>query len=92
MRDTHAPPGTSHAPASIDEALTRGATRVRRVGDELSLVLAAEADVDAWIVRAHAAGAKVLQIAPRYETLEDLFVRQVANADRPAAGVDRAER
>jgi hypothetical protein len=33
-----------------------------------------------------------LQIAPRYETLEDLFVRQVANADRPAAGADRAER
>jgi ABC-2 type transport system ATP-binding protein len=84
-------PHDSPVPASIDAALTRGATRVRRVGDELSLTLAAGTDVDAWIARAHAAGAKVLQIAPRHETLEDLFVRQVAGADRPAAGEDHAE-
>jgi ABC-2 type transport system ATP-binding protein len=62
------------------EALAAGATRVRRVGDELSLTLTADSDVDAWIARAHTAGAKVLQIAPRHETLEDLFVRQVAEA------------
>jgi ABC-2 type transport system ATP-binding protein len=75
---------------SIDLALTRGATRVRRVGDELSLVLPADADVDAWIAQAHAAGAKIVQVAPRHETLEDLFVRRVAGADRPAAE-DRAK-
>jgi ABC-2 type transport system ATP-binding protein len=68
-----------------DAELTRGAVRARRVGDELSVTLAADTDVDAWIARAHAAGAKVVEIAPRHETLEDLFVRQVANADRPAA-------
>jgi ABC-2 type transport system ATP-binding protein len=67
-----------------ESELARGAVRVRRVGDELSLTLTADTDVDAWIARAHAAGAKVLQIAPRHETLEDLFVRQVANAERPA--------
>jgi ABC-2 type transport system ATP-binding protein len=61
-------------------ALTEGAARVRRVGDELSLTLGAETDVDAWIARAHAAGAKVTQITPRHETLEDLFVREVAEA------------
>jgi ABC-2 type transport system ATP-binding protein len=61
-------------------ALTEGAARVRRVGDELSLTLGAETDVDAWIARAHAAGAKVMQITPRHETLEDLFVREVAEA------------
>jgi ABC-2 type transport system ATP-binding protein len=66
--------------------LVRGATRVRRVGDELSLTLAADADVDAWISRAHAVGAKVMEIAPRHETLEELFVRRVAGADPPAAG------
>jgi ABC-2 type transport system ATP-binding protein len=65
--------------------LARGATRVRRVGDELSLLLAADADVDAWIARAHAAGAKVMEIAPRHETLEELFVRRVAGADLPTA-------
>ena len=70
--------------------LVRGATRVRRVGDELSLTLAADADVDAWIARAHAVGAKVMEIAPRHETLEELFVRRVAGADPPAAGAAAA--
>jgi ABC-2 type transport system ATP-binding protein len=76
---------TVRLPAGADEpALAHGATRVRRVGDELSLTLAADADVDAWIARAHAAGGRVMEIAPRHETLEDLFLRQVAGADRPA--------
>jgi ABC-2 type transport system ATP-binding protein len=75
----------AEAGAEPDAALTAGATRVRRVGDELSMTLAADSDVDAWIARAHAAGARVMQIAPRHETLEDLFVRRVAGADRAAA-------
>jgi ABC-2 type transport system ATP-binding protein len=81
-----APAGeSSEASETRDAALGRGALRVRRVGDELSVTLGAEDDVDAWIARAHAAGAKLLQVTPRHETLEDLFVRQVANADRPVA-------
>ena len=76
-----APPADPGA-ESADAALALGAIRMRRVGDELSLTLPADADVDAWIARAHAAGAKMMQIAPRHETLEDLFVRQVASADR----------
>jgi ABC-2 type transport system ATP-binding protein len=67
-----------------DAELTRGATQVRRVGDELSLTLPADSDVDAWIARAQAAGAKVMQVVPRHETLEELFVRQVAGTDSPA--------
>ena len=63
--------------------LTTGADRVRRHGDELSLTLPADADVDAWIARAHAAGAKIVQVSPRHETLEDLFLREVASADAP---------
>ena len=63
--------------------LTTGADRVRRHGDELSLTLPADADVDAWLARAHAAGAKVVQVVPRHETLEDLFLREVALADEP---------
>jgi ABC-2 type transport system ATP-binding protein len=78
-------PAAGAASDAIDAALTGGATRVRRVGDELSLTLAADADVDAWIARAHAARARVLQIAPRHETLEDLFLRRVAGAE-PAPG------
>ena len=68
--------------AEIDAAaLTGDATHVRAYGDELALTLAADADVDAWLARAHAAGAKVLAIEPRHETLEDLFLRQVGSAD-----------
>jgi ABC-2 type transport system ATP-binding protein len=69
--------------AKVDE-LTAGATRVRRTGDELSLTLAATDDVDAWITRAHTAGAKILSVSPRHETLEDLFLREVASADASA--------
>jgi len=66
------------------DALTAGATRIRRVGDELSLTLSASDDVDAWIDRVHAAGGKVVQVSPRHETLEDLFLREVASADKAA--------
>ncbi len=66
--------------------LTAGADRVRRHGAELSLTLPADADVDAWLTRAHAAGAKIVQVTPRHETLEDLFLREVALADEPTAG------
>jgi ABC-2 type transport system ATP-binding protein len=73
------------AETPIDE-LTTGADKIRRNGEELSLVLPASSDVDAWLQRAHAAGAKVVSVAPRHETLEDTFLRQVASADAsPAA-------
>ena len=85
-----APPAADAGPETADATLLQGAVRVRRVGEELSLTLAADADVDAWITRAHAAGAKVLQIVPRHETLEDLFLRRVAGADPEAAGEERA--
>jgi ABC-2 type transport system ATP-binding protein len=68
--------------AEVDAAaLTSDASHVRRTADELALTLAADADVDAWLARAHAAGAKVLAIEPRHETLEDLFLRRVGSAD-----------
>ncbi len=64
--------------------LTDGASRVRRSGDELSLTLPAGADVDAWLSAARDKGAKVIAVTPRHETLEDLFMRQIATADAPA--------
>ena len=56
---------------------------MRRVGDELSLTLPADADVDAWLAARTRPGAKIVAVAPRHETLEDLFLREVAGADRP---------
>jgi ABC-2 type transport system ATP-binding protein len=64
--------------------LTQGATRVRRTGDELSLTLAPDADVDAWLARVRDKGGKVISVAPRHETLEDLFLRRIASADETA--------
>jgi len=75
------------ADATIDE-LTAGASRVRRVADELSVTLGADADIDAWLERARAAGAKVLAVEPRHETLEDLFMRQIAGADSGSAATE----
>ncbi|MEO8846081.1 MAG: ABC transporter ATP-binding protein [Kofleriaceae bacterium] len=70
--------------ADIDAAtLTSDASHVRRTADELALTLAAEADVDAWLERARAAGAKVLAVEPRHETLEDLFLRRVGASEQP---------
>jgi ABC-2 type transport system ATP-binding protein len=68
--------------------LTTDASKVRRSGDELSLVLPATADVDAWLAMAHAAGAKVIHVSQRHETLEDLFLREVAAADASPAAVE----
>jgi ABC-2 type transport system ATP-binding protein len=66
--------------------LTDGASRVRRTSDELSLTLPADVDLDAWLSAARDKGAKVVAVTPRHETLEDLFMRQIATADQsPAA-------
>ena len=75
------------AEAPVDE-LTAGASRIRRVADELAVTLGADADIDAWLERAHAAGAKVLAVEPRHETLEDLFMRQIAGADTASAATE----
>jgi ABC-2 type transport system ATP-binding protein len=68
--------------------LIEGASRVRRAGDELSLTLAADADVDAWLARARERGAKVVSVAPRHETLEEFFVREVESADKSPAATE----
>jgi ABC-2 type transport system ATP-binding protein len=68
------------ADANVD-ALVANATHVRRVGDELALTLAADADVDAWLASARELGAKVVLVEPRHETLEDLFIRQIKEAE-----------
>jgi hypothetical protein len=54
---------------------------MHRVGEEVSLQLPASTDVDAWLTAAHGVGAKIVQVSPRHETLEDLFLREIAAAD-----------
>jgi ABC-2 type transport system ATP-binding protein len=49
-------------------------------GDETALELPAGADVDGFLGAALAAGARVLSVTPRRESLEDVFVREAAAA------------
>jgi ABC-2 type transport system ATP-binding protein len=79
---------TVRVPASADPELGAGATRVHRTGDDLTLTLPAETDLDAWLVRARELGAKVVSVAPRHETLEDLFLRRIENADPSTAATE----
>jgi ABC-2 type transport system ATP-binding protein len=71
----------AETPANAVDTIAAGGDRLRRTADELSLTLPADADVDAWLARAHGLGAKVITVAPRHETLEELFLRQIASAD-----------
>jgi ABC-2 type transport system ATP-binding protein len=69
------------ADEAVDAALGEGATKARRSGDELAVSLPADTDVDAWLARARERGAKVVAVEPRHETLEELFLRRIADAD-----------
>jgi hypothetical protein len=60
-------------------ALTARGTRARRTAGELLLTVGGGVDVDAVLAAAHAAGGKVIAVTPRHETLEDLFLRRVAD-------------
>ncbi len=53
--------------------------------DGLIIELPEQADVDAYLRAAMAVGARVLSLTPRRESLEDLFVREAATADRRVA-------
>lgn len=57
----------------------------RRQGDELTVTLPAGADVDAYLARARELAARVVSVTPRHETLEAVFLRQIASADASGA-------
>ncbi|MEZ4363246.1 MAG: ABC transporter ATP-binding protein [Kofleriaceae bacterium] len=72
------------ASPALPAALREAAQTSRQVADELSVSLGADADLDAWLGQALASGAKVVSVTPRHETLEAVFLRQIANADASA--------
>jgi ABC-2 type transport system ATP-binding protein len=77
------------APPGARAAIAAAAEQVRDSAGELLVTLAAGADVDDFLALARAQGARVVQVTPRYQTLEDLFVRRVEAAR--AAGAARPE-
>jgi hypothetical protein len=54
---------------------------VRRNGERLVVEAPGQASVKEVLEAALAAGASVLEAAPRHETLEDLFVREAIKHD-----------
>jgi ABC-2 type transport system ATP-binding protein len=65
--------------AAVAAELGQGA-RAERRGQELTVTLAADADVDAFLARAREHGARVRTVTPRYDSLEDLFLRHARSA------------
>jgi len=61
--------------AAAEEIAARG-DRVRRGDQELTVSLEADADVDEVLAFARARGAKTIAVAPRHDSLEDLFLRK----------------
>ena len=66
----------------------RSPGKSRRVGDDLSISLAADADIDAWLAAARNDGARVVSVTPRHESLEELFLRHIGSADKSAAAME----
>jgi ABC-2 type transport system ATP-binding protein len=72
------------------DALGEGARAVERSGGELTVTLGADADVDAFLARARDRGARVRSVTPRYDSLEDLFLRHAqGSGDVVPAGAHR---
>lgn len=67
------------------EELRAGSKAARSSGDELSVTLPPEADLEAYLSKAIGLGAKVVSVVPRHETLEAVFLRQIASADASSA-------
>lgn len=61
------------------------ADTVRRGDRELSVMLGADADADAFLEKARALGARVRSVEPRHQTLEDLFLAATSRVGEEGA-------
>ena len=77
------------APEAARAAFAAAAERVRASAGELMVGLAAGADVDGFLALVRDHGGRIIAVTPRYQTLEDLFVRRVEAAR--AAGTARRD-
>jgi ABC-2 type transport system ATP-binding protein len=69
------------ASEELESRLAAGGRAVRRDGERLVVEAPGQASVKEVLEAALAAGASVLEAAPRHETLEDLFVREAIKHD-----------
>jgi ABC-2 type transport system ATP-binding protein len=82
------------ATAAVVDEIGQGVREVERRGRELVATLDADADVDAFLARARERGARARAVTPRYDSLEDLFLRhaRAAPGDRVPPGHAATER
>jgi ABC-2 type transport system ATP-binding protein len=69
------------ASAELESSLAAQGHSSRRAGERLVVEASGEAAVKGVLEAALAAGASVVEAAPRHETLEDLFVREAIKHD-----------
>jgi ABC-2 type transport system ATP-binding protein len=81
-------PASEGADHRFAQELIAAAQTSRQLGDELAVTLAADVAPEAWLARAIDAGAKVVSVTPRHETLEAVFLRQIASADASSAATE----
>jgi ABC-2 type transport system ATP-binding protein len=65
---------------TLEQGLRSDGHACRRVGEQLVVEAQGDASVRGVIEAALAAGAAVVEVVPRHETLEDLFVREAIKA------------
>jgi ABC-2 type transport system ATP-binding protein len=71
----------------LERALSESNVRVQRVRDRLVVSVQGEVDVDGVLRQALELGLRVVEMTPRHETLEDLFVREaIDEAPSSSAG------
>jgi ABC-2 type transport system ATP-binding protein len=72
------------APDSFAEQCEAAGHRIRRVGDRLVVEIEGQTQVDDILRQALDAKLRVLEVTPRHETLEDLFVREAIGTELPS--------
>jgi ABC-2 type transport system ATP-binding protein len=73
------------AEGALERALASVVPTVQRVRDRLVVSVEGESEVDDLLRRALELGLRVVEVTPRHETLEDLFVREAIDELPPAA-------
>jgi ABC-2 type transport system ATP-binding protein len=81
----------AHAGEELERALAGSGLKTHRVAEHLVVEVEGEARVGEVLRRALDAGARVVEVVARRETLEDLFVRR-AIANEPDAGARPGDR
>ena len=71
------------ASAAFERQCEAAGHRLRRVAGRLVVEIEGQAQVDQVLRWALAAELQVLEVTPRHETLEDLFVREAIGTESP---------